>query len=273
MSDYSFLSHPPLATEFGQVSINTQYETLLYKSINGIPTTEPLWITYENNTSRNSVLLAENLWKWRMYSFQENFNFVTFDSFIAKVIQYLDVKNQDNRLIVDYQTIYDGRQELEISAQYFNKNYELDSNADIVVTFKNKKTGAEFEFLMITDSYFFKLDLSVLDAGAYSFEVKVNNGEHRKKGNIEILEFNIEQQFLNADVGQLKQLSTNTDTTIYFDNQINQLIEQLISEKRFYSVQKITKKSVYLLDITFLLLLLFTSLTSEWLIRKYNGLI
>ena len=208
-----------------------------------------------------------------MYSFQENFNFVTFDSFIAKVIQYLDVKNQDNRLIVDYQTIYDGRQELEISAQYFNKNYELDSNADIVVTFKNKKTGAEFEFLMITDSYFFKLDLSVLDAGAYSFEVKVNNGEHRKKGNIEILEFNIEQQFLNADVGQLKQLSTNTDTTIYFDNQINQLIEQLISEKRFYSVQKITKKSVSLLDITFLLLLLFTSLTSEWLIRKYNGLI
>ena len=126
---------------------------------------------------------------------------------------------------------------------------------------------------MITDSYFFKLDLSVLDAGAYSFEVKVNNGEHRKKGNIEILEFNIEQQFLNADVGQLKQLSTNTDTTIYFDNQINQLIEQLISEKRFYSVQKITKKSVSLLDITFLLLLLFTSLTSEWLIRKYNGLI
>ena len=273
ITDYSFISHPPLTTEFGQVSINTQYETLLYKSINSILTNEPLWFTYEKNASRNSVLLAENLWKWRMYSFQQNFNFVTFDSFIAKVIQYLDVKNQDNRLIVDYQTIYDGRQELEISAQYFNKNYELDSNADIVVTFKNKKTGAEFEFLMITDSYFFKLDLSVLDAGAYSFEVKVNNGEHRKKGNIEILEFNIEQQFLNADVGQLKQLSTNTDTTIYFDNQINQLIEQLISEKRFYSVQKITKKSVYLLDITFLLLLLFTSLTSEWLIRKYNGLI
>ena len=273
ITDYNFISHPPLTTEFGQVSINTQYETLLYKSINGILTNEPLWFTYENNASRNSVLLAENLWKWRMYSFQKNLNFVTFDSFIAKVIQYLDVKNLDNRLILDYQSIYDGGQKLEISAQYFNKNYELDSNADIGITFQSNETGRQVEFPMITDSYSYKLDLSVLDAGSYSFEVKVNKGSHRKSGTIEILKFNIEQQFLNADIDQLRQLSANTNTTIYFDTQVNQLIEQLISENRFYSIQKISKKSVYLIDITFLLFLLFLSLATEWLIRKYNGLI
>ena len=272
-SDYRFISHPPLTTEFGQVTINTQYETLLYKSINGISTNEPLWFTYENNTTRNSVLLAENLWKWRMYSFQQNLNFVTFDSFIAKVIQYLDVKNLDNRLIVDYQTIYDGGQDLEISAQYFNKNYELDSNADIGITFQNNETGRQFEFPMITDSYSYKLDLGVLDAGSYSFEIKVNKESHRESGTIEILKFNIEQQFLNADINQLKQLSANTNTTIYFDTQVNQLIEQLTSENRFYSIQKITKKSVYLMNISFMLFLLFSTLTTEWLIRKYNGLI
>ena len=270
-TDYRFISHPPLTTEFGQVSIKTQYETLLYKSVNGVLTNEPLWFTYENNSSRNSVLLAENLWKWRMYSFQQNLNFVTFDSFIAKVIQYLDVKNQDNRLIVDYQSVYDGGQELEISAQYFNKNYELDSNANIEITFTNNKSGRQLEFPMITDSYSYKLDLSVLDAGAYSFEVKVNKESLRKSGVIEILEFNIEQQFLNSDVSQLEQLSINTSTTMYFDSQINELIDQLLSENRFYSVQKITKKSVYLLDITFMLFLLFSSLTTEWLIRKYKG--
>ena len=271
-TDYRFISHPPLTTEFGQVSIKTQYETLLYKSVNGVLTNEPLWFTYENNSSRNSVLLAENLWKWRMYSFQQNLNFVTFDSFIAKVIQYLDVKNQDNRLIVDYQSVYDGGQELEISAQYFNKNYELDSNANIEITFTNNKSGHQLEFPMITDSYSYKLDLSVLDAGAYSFEVKVNKEPLLKSGVIEILEFNIEQQFLNSDVSQLEQLSINTSTTMYFDSQINELIDQLLSENRFYSVQKITKKSVYLVDITFMLFLLFSSLTTEWLIRKYKGL-
>ena len=271
-TDYRFISHPPLTTEFGQVSIKTQYETLLYKSVNGVLTNEPLWFTYENNSSRNSVLLAENLWKWRMYSFQQNLNFVTFDSFIAKVIQYLDVKNQDNRLIVDYQSVYDGGQELEISAQYFNKNYELDSNANIEITFTNNKSGLQLEFPMITDSYSYKLDLSVLDAGAYSFEVKVNKESLRQSGVIEILEFNIEQQFLNSDVSQLEQLSINTSTTMFFDSQINELIDQLLSENRFYSVQKITKKSVYLLDITFMLFLLFSSLTTEWLIRKYKGL-
>jgi hypothetical protein len=126
---------------------------------------------------------------------------------------------------------------------------------------------------MITDSYSYKLDLGVLDAGSYSFEIKVNKESHRESGTIEILKFNIEQQFLNADINQLKQLSANTNTTIYFDTQVNQLIEQLTSENRFYSIQKITKKSVYLINISFMLFLLFSTLTTEWLIRKYNGLI
>jgi hypothetical protein len=126
---------------------------------------------------------------------------------------------------------------------------------------------------MITDSYSYKLDLGVLDAGSYSFEIKVNKESHRESGTIEILKFNIEQQFLNADINQLKQLSANTNTTIYFDTQVNQLIEQLTSENRFYSIQKITKKSVYLINISFILFLLFSTLTTEWLIRKYNGLI
>ena len=89
ITDYSFISHPPLTTEFGQVTINTQYDTLLYKSINGISTNEPLWFTYENNTTRNSVLLAENLWKWRMYSFQQNLNFVTTTQLFIKYTHFM----------------------------------------------------------------------------------------------------------------------------------------------------------------------------------------
>jgi hypothetical protein len=89
----------------------------------------------------------------------------------------------------------------------------------------------------------------------------------------EILEPNIEKQLINANINDLKQLSENTNAKLFLDSQVNQLIEELISDNRFYSKQKITKKSVYLFDITFIIFILFVSLFLEWLIRKYNGLI
>ena len=107
----------------------------------------------------------------------------------------------------------------------------------------------------------------------YSFEVRVNNGTHRSFGTIEILDFNIEQQFINANVQKLEQLATNTDGAIYFDSEANQLITNLISDNRFSSIQKIIKKTVPLIDIKIGLLVLILSLAIEWFIRKYNGLI
>jgi hypothetical protein len=272
INDYNFNSYPPLSTEHGEISINTKFETLLDKSRNN-NISGPLWFTYENTKSRNSLVLAEDLWKWRMHSFIQESDFKKFDSFISKIIQYLDIKKQNNRLVVNYESIYDGNQDLSITAQYYNKNYELDLNAEINIKFKNNISGDLIELPMNINNYFHEIDLNVLDSGSYSFEVNVNNEVHNKTGMFEILEPNIEKQLINANINDLKQLSENTNAKLFLDSQVNQLIEELISDNRFYSKQKITKKSVYLFDITFILFILFVSLFLEWLIRKYNGLI
>ena len=272
INDYNFNSYPPLNTDLGEISINTKFETLLDRSKNN-NISSPLWFTYENTKSRNSLVLAEDLWKWRMHSFIQESDFKKFDSFISKIIQYLDIKKQNNRLVVNYESIYDGNQDLSITAQYYNKNYELDLNAEINIKFKNNISGDLIELPMNINNYFHEIDLNVLDSGSYSFEVNVNNEVHNKTGMFEILEPNIEKQLINANINDLKQLSKNTNAKLFLDSQVNQLIEELIADNRFYSKQKITKKSVYLFDITFILFILFVSLFLEWLIRKYNGLI
>ena len=272
INNYNFNSYPPLNTELGEISINTKFETLLDKSRNN-NISGPLWFTYENTKSRNSLVLAEDLWKWRMHSFIQESDFKKFDSFISKIIQYLDIKKQNNRLVVNYESIYDGNQDLSITAQYYNKNYELDLNAEINIKFKNNISGDLIELPMNINNYFHEIDLNVLDSGSYSFEVNVNNEVHNKTGMFKILEPNIEKQLINANINDLEQLSENTNAKLFLDSQVNQLIEELISDNRFYSKQKITKKSVYLSDITFILFILFVILFLEWLIRKYNGLI
>ena len=273
VDDFTFNTYPPLTTEFGSIALNVPHETLLFKSINGTMTKEPLWFTYENNSQRTAVLLAENLWKWRMHSFREDQNFKSFDSFMAKLIQYLNIKNQNTRLLVNYESIYDGSQPLEISAQFFNKNYEPDSNAVLVIDLKNNATGQQLEYPMIAVQNSYTVNINALEPGNYSFEVTADNGTHRSYGEIEILDFNIEQQFINANVQQLEQLAVNTEGTAFFDTQTDELMAQLISDNRFSSIQKFIKKTVPLIGIKFWLLLLLSSLAIEWFIRKYNGLI
>ena len=273
VDDFMFNTYPPLTAEFGSIALNVSHETLLFKSINGSPTQEPLWFTFENNSQRTAVLLAENLWKWRMHSFREDQNFKSFDSFMAKLIQYLNIKNQNTRLLVNYESIYDGSQPLEISAQFFNKNYEPNRNAQLVIKLKNKATGQQLEYPMIAVQNSYNINLNALEPGNYSFEVRANGGTHRSFGEIEILDFNIEQQFINANVQKLEQLAIHTDGAAFFDTQIDGLMSELISDNRFLSIQKFTKKTVPLIGIKFWLLLLLSSLAIEWFIRKYNGLI
>ena len=273
VDDFTFNTYPPLTAEFGSIAINVPHETLAFKSIMGTITNEPLWFTYENNSQRTSVLLAENLWKWRMHSFREDQDFKSFDSFMAKLIQYLNIKNQNTRLLVNYESIYDGSQPLEISAQFFNKNYEPDPNEALVIDLKNKVTGQQLQYPMIVVQNSYVVNLNALEPGNYSFEVNADNGTHRSFGAIEILNFNIEQQFINANVQQLEQLAVNTKGVAFFDTQTDELMTQLISDNRFSSIQKFTKKTVPLIGIKFWLLLLLSSLAIEWFIRKYNGLI
>ena len=273
VSDFSFKGYPPLASEFGSTAINVPHETLVFKSINGTATQQPLWFTYDYNSGRSAVLLAENLWKWRMHSYREHQNFETFDAFISKLIQYLTLKNQNKQLLVHYEPIYDGSQPLEIKAQFFNKNYEPTSNETIRVSFKNKLSDDRFEFPMIANANGYRLNLNTLEPGSYSFEVKVNGGTHRTIGELEILNFNIEHQFINANTSHLEQLAYNTNGTAYFDTQLEDLILTLISDNRFSSIQKIIKKTVPLIALKLGLLVLLISLAIEWFIRKYNGFI
>jgi hypothetical protein len=94
-----------------------------------------------------------------------------------------------------------------------------------------------------------------------------------KSGEIKILEFNIEQQFLNANAKKLQSLANLTQGKSYFVDQTGTLFYDLINDKRFQITQKSTKNIVPLLNFKILLALLVLSLSLEWFIRKYNGLI
>jgi len=126
---------------------------------------------------------------------------------------------------------------------------------------------------MILVTRLYQVDLSNFSAGDYDFTVTANNGEVSQTGHLKILNYNVEQQFLNANVTKLQQVATNSLGTPYFIANTDALVSDLLNDSRFAIIQKSSKKSVPLIDFKYLLALIALSLAIEWFLRKYNGLI
>lgn len=273
IDDLNFEAFPPLLSEFGETTFEVPFETLLFKTVNDTQLEEPLLATFELNNKREALLLGEGIWRWRAQSYVDEKSFDTFDNFIGKLVQYLGSKQKRSRLNINYESFYNGNDNVKITAQYFNKNYEFDANANINIILKNNNSNDSKTYPFVLKNANYQVDLSGLEAGEYSFTVRTSGGNISKSGELKILDYNVEQQFLNANVTKLKRFATSSDGTSYFIDNTSTLISDLLSDSRFATIQKSSKKIVPLIDWKYLLALIALSLALEWFIRKYNGLI
>ncbi|WP_299336550.1 VWA domain-containing protein [uncultured Psychroserpens sp.] len=273
VDNLNFSEFPPLLAEFGETSFTVPYETILYKTINGNDIDEPLFATFEINDKREALILGEGIWRWRAQAFINENSFNTFDNFIGKLVQYLSTNRQRTRLNVNHESFYNGNDNVNITAQFFNKNYEFEDNATLTISLLNKDTNETRLLPFVLRNTNYEVDLSGLEAGNYTFTVKVNNENISRSGEFKILEYNVEQQFLNANVAKLQGLADNSNGKSYFIDNTSSVIDDLLNDSRFATIQKSTKKVVPLIDWKYLLALIALSLAAEWFIRKYNGLI
>ena len=271
--DLSFDNLPPLESEFGNVEFNIPVEALLFKSINNNIVDEPLIATYENVSQRGVVLFGEGIWRWRSQSYLDTNYFNHFDDFIGKIVQYVASNKRRNRLNVNYESFYNGSDNIKITAQFFNKNYEFDAAASLEIVIKNLETNAATSIPFILQQNNYEVNLNDFPSGDYDFTVRANRGEVTSSGHTKILDYNVEKQFLNANVSKLQRVANNSNGTSYFIENTSSLIDDLTNDSRFATVQKSNKNVVPLIDFKYLLGLIVLSLSIEWFLRKYNGLI
>ncbi|MGC6526065.1 MAG: VWA domain-containing protein [Flavobacteriaceae bacterium] len=269
----SFEDYPPLQSEFGTTEVSVPHQILLYKSINGRSSQMPLMFSYTNEGVRNIVFLGEDIWKWRLKSFQLDDNFEKFDAFFSAIFQYLSTQKISKRLVVTHNPVFDGSVATEIFAQFYDENFQFNPNAslDIEISSPQIKTSINYPLVVVGDMY--KVDLSGLKSGKYTYKIKTRDQQFSTSGQFEILEFNVEAQFFNSDYQQLLQLASKTRGHVFLENEFDNLLDELLNNPNYKSVQRINKKTVPLINYKLLLLLIILSLALEWFIRKYKGLI
>ncbi|KVV15787.1 hypothetical protein [Flavobacterium sp. TAB 87] len=273
LEDIGFENFPPLENAFGNITTNGSVSNVLTSKIRNVATNAPLLAFAENGGKRSAFLLGENSWKWRLQSHVQEQSFAKYDLFIDKIIQYLASNSSKKSLVVTHESFYNSGETIVINAQYFSKNYEFDEKAQLTISVVNSSTKQTKNYDLLKGSNSYAVNLDGLDAGKYKFTVKKLQSKSSYSGSFEILDFDIEKQFVNPDVNKLQQLAQETNGKAYFDNQVSDLVAELIKNEDYKAIQKKVSKKTALIDWYWLLISITVALSLEWFIRKYNGLL
>jgi hypothetical protein len=273
IENIGFENFPPLQNSFGTITTNGNVSVLLSSKIRNVATNAPLLAFAENQGKRTAFLLGENSWKWRLQSHIDNQSFGKYDVFIDKIIQYLASTTSKKSLVVEHESFYNSGEAIVINAQYFNKNYEFDEKSRLTITVTNTKNKQTKNYDLLKGNNSFSANLDGLAAGKYSFTVKELNTNTIYSSRFEILDFDIEKQFVNPDVQKLQQLALQTNGKAFFQDQTDDLIQQLLENKEYKSIEKNVSTKTPLIDWVWLLIFIAALLTTEWFVRKYNGML
>lgn len=264
---------PPLLNQMGTLDLVDTPQVILHQKVAGVDTMEPLLMVFEDADYKRAILEGEGIWRWRASSYTETGSHQQFDNYIGNLIQYLSYSSPRTRLEVNHESFYYENSSIELTATYYDKNYRLLNNAQLVLAIQQLNSDKQMEFPMVNTGDFYQADLNGLKPGNYTYTLKVSSEDISETGSLRILPFQIEKQFVNPNIKKLKQLADQYQGKFFFTKDVDNLIAQLTSSNTYVPVQKVKENIVPLINWKWLLVLAVSCLIGEWLLRKYNGLI
>ena len=263
---------PPLYGVFGKYELNVNIDVVLKKKIGAIITESPLLFIEEVENRKVAFFTAEGWWKWKLYDYSINENNDAFNELFSKLTQYLLLQEDKSKFRIYYEKQVAEYTNILFDANLYNESYELINNKEIALEIKNE-SGEEFDFQFskVNQGYF--LDIGILENGHYSFVAKVVGSSVVKSGVFDVKKLQLEQMNLVANHGLLFKISELSNGKLFYINEIDLLSEELNksskNQKLIYSKEKLTS----LINIPLILLILLLLISTEWFVRKYNGLI
>ncbi len=272
-NDIDVASLPPLQDKFGSISFNVPLQILFYQKVAQIDTGEALMATFTEADRRFVALFGEGIWKWRMQSKIENKTFEIFDEFFSTIVQYSASQKSQNKLFLDYKKIYFNNNKPEIHARLLDKNMTLRSDAVLQLSLTNKQTKEKQQIPFYHNGNTYLVTLPVLPPGDYGFSVSSSQLDITQYGSFRVLDYQVEEQFTTANIDFLKKWAAVQQSKVLNKDNLTKTLNELIQKPAYKPIQKSTKKQFFLIDWHWLLVLIILSLSAEWFLRKYHGLL
>lgn len=260
---------PALKTFFGNYSVSNGANPLIYQKIGSIETENPILIFTETNGLKNGVFIGDGLWRWKMRDFEEHKNTNLFNELISKSVQYLSIKSDKSYFRISAPKIVNENEAVEISAEVYNKTYELITEPDISLTITNQDKK-QFNYTFSKNSTSYKLNIGLLPPGEYKYEAKVKvNGElFVKQGVVLVKEIIAEKLNTVANHQLLYQLSYRSGGKLIYPKDLDLIAAELKKNQLIKPITYSTNSTTSLIDLKWLLYTIIVLLAIEWFLRK-----
>ena len=268
-----FSSLPPVSVPFSaSYLLKKNAFSLLKQKINGVELPYPIIFFYKSNETNHGVFLGEGIWKWNMTQQQNGFSTNEVDLFLQKIFQYLKKIDPKKRLKLNVPKLVLEDEPLIISSEFYNNNYELSNNNDLFFSYRDS-SGKEFKKKMNRNEDIYQLALHHLSPGNYTFkaELKSNNQVYQENGKFSVFKSKKEWTDLTANHSFLHSLSGKSNS--YFLNELKELANNLKNNAREKVKTRKTIENTDVIDFKWILFMLLMLPFSEWILRKYKGMI
>lgn len=265
-----FQNYTPVTVPFGNYSLASNAEVLLYQQVGKIQTARPLLAFHEENGKKTAVFFGDGIWQWRLQEYALNENQVIFDEFIQKTVQLLASKDDKRRFRVNTSNAeFLESESVLFETQVYNTIYEkiYGQKIDLVLT---DEKGKSINFSYTNTAENFKYKINGLLQGIYKYKAttQLDSKTETSTGEFTVKAVQLESLNTTADFGLLRELSKQSGGD--FAKTIEELSEKLLQKEAqgIIRSQEITDELIHFKYLFFGLLLLASV---EWFLRKFKG--
>ncbi|MBC7864745.1 MAG: hypothetical protein IAF38_17360 [Bacteroidia bacterium] len=263
---------PALKSPLGNYQPGNDMNALIYQRIGVVETENPMLYFTFNSQQKAAVILGDGIWRWRLRDYADHGNFNMFNELMNKTIQYLSVKEDKSFFRLFTKKLFSENENIEMDAEVYNASYELIKDPQVSIEIKNE--AGESNTSTFSNANGCHLNIGSRKPGQYTYEAKVtvNKVLFSKKGSFTVKELVAERINTVADHQLLYNLSRQTGGKLFYPNQLQKLKEELLNKEDIKTVSYEEKRLRDLIDFKWIFFVLLAFLSTEWFIRKRNGL-
>lgn len=256
----------PIDVPFGKWNFKGEVQSLMIQEVNGVLTNYPQIVFSSNSNLNYSVFIGENYWRLGLKSGKE------LKQLIRKSIDYVSTKADNSRFRLKMNSEFLDNEEVEISAEFYNKVNELDNIGKVsFVLMRNDSNILNSELQKTKKKY--RLNLGELPSGVYNLKATLlrSNQSIIKQKRFVVNELKIESENLTMNSEFLNSISDRSKGEFWIWKERSNLLDLLNSSKRFKSVSYFESITDLLLKHKWVFYILILIVIIEWGIRKWQG--
>lgn len=263
---------PPISAPYGNILYGNNNQVLAYQKVGNIVKRDPLFYFGSNQNEKFSVTIGTGLWIWRIADYQINQSHQNINEIIRKTVQYLIVKENTSRLRINLPSISNSDEDYIMKAAFYNESYEPITEPNIKLYLKSA-TGDNFEYSFLPLSEDYSLNLGKLKSGKYTWKAATNfNGkDFQKEGSFAIKDLELEKIHTKANHQLLMQMAQNNHGEFAMLSDYQQVLDKINARDDIVSVFYESSTFRRLIDYWWVMLLIVSIFTAEWVIRRYSG--